>query len=69
MEADSAVVLTDRQRDVLRLLAQGRSRQEIALELGISPLTVKAHIDLLRRRFNVTSWRRLIPIAHERGLV
>lgn len=35
--------LTQRQRDVLRVLADGDSRQEIAEELGISPATVDSH--------------------------
>lgn len=35
---------TDRQRAVLRLVAQGLSNKEIARELGISPATVKTHV-------------------------
>jgi two-component system nitrate/nitrite response regulator NarL len=36
--------ITDRQRDVLRLLAQGRSNKEIANTLVLSPATVKTHV-------------------------
>lgn len=38
------VRLTDRQRDVLHLLAQGKSTAEIASELALSPTTVRNHI-------------------------
>jgi DNA-binding NarL/FixJ family response regulator len=36
--------VSSRQRDVLRLIAGGRSNKEIALALGVSPATVKAHV-------------------------
>jgi DNA-binding NarL/FixJ family response regulator len=40
----SALVLTSRQREVLRLLAQGKSNAEMSAELGIAQRTVKAHL-------------------------
>lgn len=42
--ATAAVAITDRQRDVLRLMAEGRSNKEIGRELGIAPDTVKSHV-------------------------
>jgi len=46
-------VMTPRQRAVLALLLQGRSRKEIATGLSISPYTVDDHIDALYRQFKV----------------
>ncbi|MBV8079477.1 MAG: helix-turn-helix transcriptional regulator, partial [Actinobacteria bacterium] len=39
-------VITDRQRKVIELIAQGMSNEELSLELGISPRTAKAHCDV-----------------------
>ena len=54
--------LTPRQRQVVRLIAQGYSNAEIAERLGISPRTAKAHSDVLRTKLSV-SRRRQIPAA------
>lgn len=42
--AHDAVALTDRQRDVLRRMAEGLSNKEIGRDLGIAPDTVKSHV-------------------------
>lgn len=47
--------LTDREREILGLLADGRSNKEIARELGISDATVKVHIKHLLRKLNMKS--------------
>ena len=53
---------TERQRQVIWLIAQGRSNLEIAELLGVSPRTAKAHADALRTKLRV-SRRRHIPAA------
>jgi DNA-binding CsgD family transcriptional regulator len=53
---------TVRQRQVVRLIAEGCSNVEIADRLGISPRTAKAHSDILRIKLGVTR-RRQIPAA------
>ena len=58
----TAITLTERQRQVVQLIAQGYSNVEIAERLGISPRTVKAHSDALRTKLRVTR-RRQIPAA------
>ena len=55
-------VITVRQRQVIELIAQGLSNEEVGLELGISPRTAKAHSDALRQKLGVQK-RRQIPIA------
>jgi DNA-binding NarL/FixJ family response regulator len=53
---------TERQRQVVQLIAEGCSNVEIADRLGVSPRTAKAHSDILRSKLHV-SRRRQIPVA------
>ena len=55
--------LTNRQREVIALLAAGCSNDEVGSSLGISPRTAKAHCDALRAKLGVTR-RRQIPAAY-----
>jgi DNA-binding CsgD family transcriptional regulator len=55
-------VITARQRQVVELIAQGLSNEEIGVVLGISPRTAKAHSDALRQKLGVPR-RRQIPVA------
>jgi DNA-binding CsgD family transcriptional regulator len=55
--------ITDRQRKIIELIAQGLSNEEVGVELGISPRTAKAHCDILRQKLGVTK-RRQIPLAY-----
>jgi DNA-binding CsgD family transcriptional regulator len=54
---------TERQRQVVHLIARGCSNVEIADRLGISPRTAKAHSDTLRMKLGVAR-RRQIPAAY-----
>src|ERR687888_2265418 len=56
-------VITDRQRQVIELIAAGCSNEEIGRRLGISPRTAKAHSDVLRQKLGVRK-RRQIPAAY-----
>ena len=49
--------LTPRQREILRLIAQGHQAKEVARLLGISERTVKTHTDAARRRLGVATSR------------
>jgi len=55
--------ITERQRKVIELIAQGLSNEELSAELGISPRTAKAHCDILRQKLGVPR-RRQIPLAY-----
>jgi LuxR family maltose regulon positive regulatory protein len=55
--------ITDRQRQVVELIAAGCSNEEVGRRLGISTRTAKAHADVLRRKLGVPR-RRQIPAAY-----
>ena len=55
--------LTERQRQVVELIAAGCSNEEVGARLGISPRTAKAHCDVLRQKLGVAR-RRQIPVAY-----
>jgi len=62
LSAASGASFTNRQRQVVSLIAGGHSNLEMAEILGVSPRTVKAHCDTLRTKLRV-SRRRQIPAA------
>jgi DNA-binding CsgD family transcriptional regulator len=59
---ESTVRFTARQREVIQLIAEGCSNEEMALRLGVTARTAKAHCDSLRTKLGV-SRRRYIPLA------
>jgi NarL family two-component system response regulator LiaR len=61
--------LTGRERDVLVLIARGRSNKRIALELGISEKTVKTHVGHLLAKLGVTDRTQAALLAVQHGLV
>ena len=63
--AERRPTITERQRDVIILIAAGCSNDEVSERLGISPRTVKAHCDVLRQKLGVRR-RRQLPSAYRR---
>jgi two-component system, NarL family, nitrate/nitrite response regulator NarL len=61
--------LTERQIQILKLLALGRSSKEIAFELGLSPKTVDVHRARIMDRLNVRDVASLTMYAVRKGLV
>jgi DNA-binding NarL/FixJ family response regulator len=61
--------LTPRQRDVLRLIVQGRRMKEIAATLDLSARTVETHKYEMMRTLGVQSTAELVALAVKRGLV
>jgi DNA-binding CsgD family transcriptional regulator len=57
--------ITDRQRQIIALIAAGCSNEEVGRHLGISARTAKAHCDTLRQKLGVKR-RRQIPGAYYR---
>ena len=62
-------VLTDREREILRMVARGMSNEQIAEELVISPATVKTHVARIMGKLDAHDRAQLVVIAYERGLV
>ncbi|MER6808010.1 response regulator transcription factor [Spirillospora sp. NPDC000708] len=61
--------LTDREREVLALIARGLSNTELAEHLHLSPATVKTHIGRLLAKLQARDRAQLVIAAYETGLV
>jgi DNA-binding NarL/FixJ family response regulator len=61
--------LTDREREVMRLVAAGRSNDEIARDLIISPATAKTHVSRAMVKLGARDRAQLVVYAYETGLV
>lgn len=66
---DPVAAMTPRQREVLRLFAEGRTAKEIGAELGISARTVETHKYELMRALGVKSSPELVHFAIRHGIV
>lgn len=61
--------LTERERQVLGLVARGLTNQEIALSLGLSPLTAKTHVSRIMGKLAARDRAQLVIVAYESGMV
>jgi len=68
-EGVTRVQLTPREMASLRLMSDGKSNKEIAVQLDISERTVKTHLGHLFEKLGVTSRTEAIRVATRRGLV
>jgi DNA-binding NarL/FixJ family response regulator len=61
--------LTGREREILVLVAEGLSNDEIAARLYLSPLTTKTHVSRILTKLEARDRAQLVVIAYESGLV
>ena len=59
--------LSDRERDALRGLAEGKVYKEIASDLGLSASTVRSHLSSAYAKLDVSDRAQAVLLAAERG--
>lgn len=66
---DSYDLLTTREREILQLIAEGKTNKEIAGELNVSPYTVDTHRTHILRKLNLHSVPEVILYAVRKGIM
>ena len=66
---DSYDLLTTREREILQLLAEGKTNKEVASELNISPYTVETHRGHILEKLNLHNPAELILYAVRKGII
>jgi DNA-binding NarL/FixJ family response regulator len=67
--AKELAVLTDREREVLQLVAGGQNNDEIAAGLYMSPATARTHVSRIITKLGARDRAQLVVLAYETGLV
>jgi two-component system nitrate/nitrite response regulator NarL len=67
--AERGPTLTPRERDVLKLVAEGRSAPEIGKRIHVSPATVKSHLQAIYEKLGVSERAAAVAEAMRRGLL
>jgi len=68
-DPEAVAALTDREREVLRLIARGLTNKEIAEQLVISELTAKTHVSRILTKLGLVNRVHAVVFAYETGVV
>jgi two-component system response regulator NreC len=66
---DSFDLLTERERQVLQLLAEGKSNKEVASVLDVSPYTIETHRTNLMQKLNLHNTAEIVLYAVRKGII
>jgi DNA-binding NarL/FixJ family response regulator len=66
---DTYELLTDREREVLQLIAEGKSNKEVAAVLNLSPYTVESHRNNLMQKLNLHNTAEIVLYAVRKGMI
>jgi DNA-binding NarL/FixJ family response regulator len=67
--SDTLDPLTEREREVLALVAEGLTNEEIAVRLYLSPATARTHVSRILTKVDARNRAQLVVLAYETGLV
>jgi two-component system response regulator NreC len=67
--SDTFDLLTAREKEVLQLLAEGKSNKEVAVVLGVSPYTIESHRTNLMQKLNIHNTAEIVLYAVRKRLV
>lgn len=67
VQAIALATLTEREKDVLHLLATGRTNAEVAARLGVGEATAKTHVSRVLTKLGVRDRVQAVIVAHESG--
>jgi two-component system, NarL family, response regulator NreC len=68
-QTDSFDLLTDREKEVLQLLAEGRSNKEVATQLDVGLSTVETHRGNLMQKLNLHNTAEIVLYAVRKGII
>lgn len=68
-QAESEAQLSKREAEILQMVAYGASTRKVAEDLGISPHTVKTHLERIFEKFGASDRAQAVAIAIRRGIV
>jgi LuxR family transcriptional regulator, maltose regulon positive regulatory protein len=69
VDASGTPLLSEREHEVVMLLAAGKNNKLMARDLGISPETVRFHLKSIYEKFGVSDRRVVVELAQQRGLL